>query len=81
MLTIALLPLLQPSADGADDDVITADKVVWQEVFGHPAGHNEKDEGWEHVGAAGTVRDHFADIYLSVAHYWYRPSCGHYTGA
>ena len=51
---VAQLSRELPSPDGADDDVKTSDGVVWQEVFGHPKDHDQNDEGWEHVGAAGT---------------------------
>lgn len=43
--SVAMLSRELPSVTGSDVDV-EADGLVWQEVWGHPAGHDAEDAGW-----------------------------------
>jgi hypothetical protein len=45
---VLLISTEMPSISGADVDVVSGG-VAWQEVWGHPIGHDASDEGWGHV--------------------------------
>ena len=50
---VAMLSRELPSMSGSDVDV-EADGLMWQEVWGHPQGHDSSDAGWNHFEEAAS---------------------------